>query len=138
MFHSHCKPQSSWALPAHRAFTNAMQQAYFQGVNVAETADNFTIEVALPGFVKEEVSISFDNLLLTIKAEKNTSTEEKTTQYNRRGFVVQNFKRTFEVPKNTIVASDITAVLENGILVVPLPKIKVEKTQNETINININ
>lgn len=138
MFHSHCKPQSSWAFPTHRAFANAMQQAYFQGVNVAETADNFTIEVALPGFTKEEVSISFDNLLLTIKAEKNTTTDENTTQYNRRGFVVQNFKRAFEVPKNTIVANNITAVLENGILVVTLPKIKVEKTQSETINININ
>lgn len=98
-------------------------------VNVKETDEDFTIELAAPGLAKEDFNIELDNDVLTIssevKSEKETVNEGK---YTRKEFNYSSFKRSFNLP-DTIEVSKIDASHNNGILAVVLPKKEEAKVQ---------
>lgn len=91
-------------------------------VNIRENNESYGIEVAAPGFDKNDFQISLDNDLLTISSEKvanNETTEDE--RFTRKEFSYQSFKRTFTLPE--LVEEDkITAKYENGILKIAIPK----------------
>ena len=65
-------PNQAWATQANCGNNNKGVTA----VNIAEGVDSFDLEVALPGFEKEQINVSFDKLLLTISAEKPAATPD--------------------------------------------------------------
>ena len=67
-------------------------------VNVSEDENKFQIEVAAPGFNKDDFKVSLDNDVLTIYTEKSQEKEEKDKRYRRREFNYQSFSRSFIVP----------------------------------------
>ncbi len=99
-------------------------------VNIQESKDRFTIELAAPGKAKEDFNIELDNDLLTISSEKKTeqTTADKAKNYTRKEFSYQSFKRSFTLPES-IDVSAIKANYENGVLNVELPKREEAKTQ---------
>ena len=88
--------------------------------NVIENEKDFRLELSVPGFSKDEIKISFQKNVLTVKSEKN---EENTdnVKYLRRGFVPKNFEKRFELSKH-INTELISANFNNGILEIVLPK----------------
>ena len=100
-------------------------------VNVKETHDDFTIEVAAPGMRKNDFKINFKNNVLTISSEKKNSSEEKNETYTRREFSYQSFQRSFTVPENVVMSDKISAKYNDGILNVILPKREEVKPQPE-------
>ncbi len=92
-------------------------------VNIKETDENYTIELAIPGLNKDEFSIEIDNDLLIIssktKSEKNTTS--KNEKYTRKEFNYSSFNRSFNLP-DTINNQEIEATYNNGVLMVNLPK----------------
>ncbi|MCB9305772.1 MAG: Hsp20/alpha crystallin family protein [Lewinellaceae bacterium] len=103
-------------------------------VNVLETDEAFKLEVAAPGFGKQDFSINVENDYLTISANRETSNEEKNERFTRREFSVAAFKRSFKLPK-TVNQEAISAVYENGILNVTLSKKEEAKPIVKTIQI---
>lgn len=91
-------------------------------VNVKETADEFTIEVAAPGMTKKDFNIHFHNNVLTISSEKKEEKEDKDDNYTRREFAYQSFQRSFTVADNAVDSDKITAKYNDGILYIHLPK----------------
>lgn len=128
---------NQWAAQASCATTNANSNG-INAVNIAEDTDRFDIEVVLPGFEKEQISVLFDKLLLTISAEKPATDSETTPNYRRREFAIGSFKRTFELPKNVVDAQHIVARYNNGILYVTLPKLKPAEVENTQMSISVN
>jgi len=100
-------------------------------VNVKETHDDFTIEVAAPGMRKNDFKINFKNNVLTISSEKKNETEAKNETYTRREFSYQSFQRSFTVPENVVMSEKISAKYNDGILHVVLPKREEVKPQPE-------
>ncbi|MFD2561627.1 Hsp20/alpha crystallin family protein [Aquimarina rubra] len=97
-------------------------------VNVKENDNDFVIELAAPGLVKEDFNIELDNDVLMISSEvKNETTEEKDN-YTRKEFSYSTFKRSFTLP-DTVNSVDILASYDNGILSVTLPKKEEAKVQ---------
>jgi HSP20 family protein len=91
-------------------------------VNIKENADSFNVEMAAPGFSKDEFRIELNNDLLTISSEKNVENEIKESEnFTRREFSYQSFSRSFTLP-NTVNSDKIGANYENGILKVSIPK----------------
>jgi len=125
--------QQAWSTQA-----NCSNNKSVSAVNIAESVDSFDIEVALPGFKKEQINISFDKLLLTISAEKPATTDDVKPNYRRQEFVVGNFKRSFEVPKNVVDTQNIVARYEDGILYVALPKLKPAEVEPTKVSISVN
>ena len=88
-------------------------------VNVIENKDIYELQLAIPGYSKEEVILTVENNTLTISAEFES--KEESTTYSRREFVKTSFERSFTLPRS-IDTDKIEASFENGILNVKLPR----------------
>lgn len=104
-------------------------------VNVFETEKDFRLEMMLPGFSKEDVKISFQNELLTIKVDNKEIKEENDYKFVRREFDVYNFEKQFKVPQS-VNTTAIDARFENGILNIVLPK-KEEVLEKDVVDIKV-
>lgn len=98
----------------------AQAQLSYPAVNIYEEPDRFRLEVAAPGYKKDDFKVSIDNDLLRISAQKENNPVEGEA-YTRCEFIAGSFERTFAVGK-TIDTSKIDARYENGILTVYLSK----------------
>ena len=103
-------------------------------VNVVETEDSLKLEVAAPGFDKQDFTVNIENDFLTISAKHETKSEETKERYTRREFSVASFKRSFKLPK-TVNQDAISAVYDKGILNVTLGKKEEAKPVVKTIRI---
>ncbi|MBA6154152.1 Hsp20/alpha crystallin family protein [Gelidibacter maritimus] len=90
-------------------------------VNIKENADEFLLEIAVPGMKKSDFNIDVDNKILSISSETKEEQEHKEENYTRREFGYSSFKRTFTLP-DTIESDKISAQYKEGILTVQLPK----------------
>jgi len=91
-------------------------------VNIKESPDDFEVEMAAPGFGKNDFRIELNHDLLTISSEKELEKEtQEGQQFTLREFSYQSFSRSFTLP-NTADSEKIGAFYENGILRVHIPK----------------
>ena len=86
---------------------------------ISETDDEFTIEISLPGFKKEDVSLKTSDGFLEIHG--SCSRWDKV-DYNKR----------YSLP-DEIDATKIGAKMEDGILVISLPKKKAKEEETEKL-----
>ena len=122
-------------LPA--LFTNDFNGMETKGsipVNVKETAEGYQLEVVAPGFEKTDFSISLDQQLLTIAAEKKSEVEKEGDKPIRREYNYRSFKRIFTVDEK-IDATKIEATYINGVLILNLPKKEEVKEAAKAITI---
>jgi HSP20 family protein len=106
-------------------------------VNIKENADEYKVEVAAPGFDKNDFKLQLDHDLLTISSEKKVETETKDDErFTKREFSYQSFSRSFTLPQ-TADGDRIQASYDNGILNVSIPK-KEEAKPKPTRMIEIN
>lgn len=94
-------------------------------VNVAEKDKEFTIDVSIPGFKKEDVAIEIDKNYLKVSANHETSSDKKdeNDRVIRQEFSASSFERSFVLPEN-IDTTNIAAKQEDGVLKITLPKKK--------------
>jgi HSP20 family protein len=92
-------------------------------VNIRENEKNYEVELAVPGYDKQDFTISVDHGLLTVSAEKREETEKKEDNYTRREFGFSSFSRSFNLPTNT-EEENIDAKYADGVL-----KLTIEKTK---------
>ena len=102
--------------------------------DVRETDNSYELDIDLPGFKKEDVSLKLDSGYLTISASKGLEKDEKEKKdgkYIRRERYEGQCSRSFYVGES-VQAKDVNAKLEDGIL-----KISVHKAapQVETDNV---
>ncbi|NVK53437.1 MAG: Hsp20/alpha crystallin family protein [Flavobacteriaceae bacterium] len=96
-------------------------------VNIKETENDFTVDVAVPGMDKKDFKIDLDNDILTISSEKKSSNEETNDRYTRKEYSYLSFKRSFTLPKGVVDSNKIEAVYNNGELKITIPKLEEAK-----------
>lgn len=101
-------------------------------VDLREEGDKLVLEMELPGLKKEDVDISIENNVLTIKGERKFEKEEKKENYHRIERSYGKFSRSFSLPA-TIKADAIDASLKDGVLVLTLPYAEEAKPKKITI-----
>ena len=104
-----------------------------QKVNVLERENEFILELAIPGFSKEEVTLKVEKDLLKVMAAKGKKAEEQ--KYHRQEFVVSDFEKSFKL-SGKIDQELIEAKVEDGVLRVNLPLKKEEKPMVKKIQIH--
>ena len=90
-------------------------------VNIKESVDAYTLDMAVPGFKKSDFVIDLENENLTISADIKTEEEETKEDYTRKEFGYASFKRTFILPE-TVEENKIEAAYTDGILSLNIPK----------------
>lgn len=92
-------------------------------VNIAETEDEFHIELATPGLKKDDFKINVEKDQLTIATDKKAEAgdESDAKKYNRKEFNYSSFTRTFTLPESADQAT-IQAEYTDGILYVTVAK----------------
>ena len=105
---------------SNRNFSNT--NTTLPSVNIKENPDAFTVEVAAPGFDKNDFKLELNHNTLTVSSEKKDESETKENEvFTKREFSYQSFSRSFTLP---MIADGerISANYENGILLVSIPK----------------
>ncbi|HYV92985.1 MAG TPA: Hsp20/alpha crystallin family protein [Chitinophagales bacterium] len=113
-----------------KPFTNNFSPA----VNVVEGKENFRLEIAVPGFSKNDFNVKLDNNLLTVSAEKKNEVKKDEENYTMREFSHSSFSRTFTLPE-AVDASKISAEYTDGILKLVLPK--KEEVKQKSLEIKV-
>lgn len=90
-------------------------------VELAETESTFMVTVDLPGIAKEDVTINFENDVLTVSGERTQTRDSENTTYYRSERFYGSFSRSFSFPKGVDV-NGIQANFENGVLTITVPK----------------
>jgi HSP20 family protein len=105
--------------------------ATLPAVNVGETNDAFTIEVAAPGMKRDDFHVELDNNVLMISANLENKRDEKKNDhlYTRREFSYQSFQRSFALPENRVEGDKISAKYQDGILYITVPKTEEAKVK---------
>ena len=89
-------------------------------VNIYEAANEYKIELAAPGLIKEDFKIELKNDNLSVWVEKKVETDAQK-DYTRKEFEYNSFARSFVLPEG-IDADKISATYTNGILYVSIGK----------------
>jgi HSP20 family protein len=87
--------------------------------NIVKSDNGYGIELAAPGYSREEFEMSVDHDQLTIGLG-TTDTEEYKDKIIHREYQHQSFKRSFSLPEHANIEG-ITARYEAGILYVHVP-----------------
>ena len=106
--------------------------AVVPAVNIAETENEFEVELAVPGLNKEDFKINLDKNVLSVSAEKKTETTDETKKFSKREYNYSSFTRSFTLPE-TADASKIEADYVNGILKLTIAKKEEAKFQSREI-----
>ena len=67
-------------------------------VNITESAEAFTIEVAAPGLQKSDFKINVDKNVINISVEKQEEKVEEGKVYSKKEFSYTSFSRSFTLP----------------------------------------
>jgi HSP20 family protein len=95
--------------------------AWVPACDVFEDKDGIKIVAELPGVRPEDVKLSLESNMLTIRGEKKQQAEERTERVHRYERTYGTFERTFALP-NTVDAEQIEARYDAGLLTIHLPK----------------
>ena len=103
--------------------------------NILEKKDNhYDIEVALAGFNKKDIKVSYADGQLSIESVKNDKTKERDENGNviHQGIAKRYFKKSFSIADNCEVKN---AELKDGLLRVSLERIIPEAQKPRLIDI---
>lgn len=108
------------------------QQSNYPPFNVIRHDEyNFTIEMAVAGFEKGEITIEVHKQKLTVTGKHDSETDE-SVEYLYRGLSSRSFVRDWDLAEHVKVSS---AVQENGILRIALQREVPEEERPKSIDI---
>lgn len=106
-----------------------MQTDYEEGqlsIDVYQTPDSIVVKSTIAGVRPEDIDISINNDLLTIRGRREMIERIREENYLYRECYWGSFSRSIILPVE-VEAEKIEAYLENGVLTVALPKAKSAK-----------
>ena len=105
----------------------------FPLLNVYENRDEVILVAQVPGIKKEDLEIRFEDGTVILAGGRELPGEEsQSRRFLRQERMYGRFEKIFRFPAK-VMTSDITAKLENGILVIRAPKAEEAKPKQITI-----
>lgn len=106
-------------------------------LDLKEDTEAYTVTLEVPGMEQEQLQISLENNVLTIRGTKEQKKEEGKGEYRRVERSYGTFARSVTLPRNVDV-NGVTAGLADGVLTVTLPKEEQAKPRTITIGTTTN
>ncbi|MCH8087947.1 MAG: Hsp20/alpha crystallin family protein [Chloroflexi bacterium] len=101
-------------------------------LDVAQTRDEVVIKASLPGLKPQDVQVSLDGNVLTIRGETGASQDTEDESYVLRERRQGAFHRSLTLPKG-LVTDKVEARFEDGVLTLTIPK--AEESKPRTIEV---
>lgn len=101
--------------------SNAASVAFIPAVDVHEEKERFVVKADLPGVKPEEIEVTAEKGILTLRGERKSDRAEQSEGYERVERVTGSFTRRFALPEN-VQADAIKAKFTHGVLEVTIPK----------------
>ena len=126
--------------PMPREFRNMDRRLYGKNAaremktDVHEHEDHYEVDIDLPGFKKDEITLTLENGYLTVGAAKGVNKDEtdKKGKVIRQERYAGSLQRSFYVGDN-LTEQDITARFENGVLSLSVPKAEARKVPEKKV-----
>ncbi len=110
------------------------QRDWSPAVDIPENAERYTLDAELPGMSKEDVQVTLENNVLTIRGQKKANTEQKEGDVHRIERRYGSFERSFTLPA-TVDVNRIDAQYKDGVLTLTLPK--AEEAKPRAIDVKV-
>ena len=123
-------PTQGW--PTEEGLTAGM---WNPPVDVYETKDSIVLKADLPDVKKEEVDISVEGNVLTLRGERKREKEVKEKDFYRMERSYGAFSRSFTLP-GSVDADKIEADFAGGVLKVTLPKREESKPKQIKVKVS--
>ena len=105
----------------YRDFGFTTGNSWVPPVDIYQTGEHeLVLKAELPDLTREEIDITVENFVLTLKGEKKLASEVKEEQFHHIERSYGSFSRSFSLPR-TVDASKVSAEYKNGVLTVRLP-----------------
>lgn len=114
--------------------TDLLSPAWRPAVDLEETGDEYKAKVELPGVDKNDIKITMEGNVLTIRGEKQQEKKEKDVNYHRVERFYGSFQRSFELPGG-VKNDKIEAEFKDGILTVRMPKAEESKAKQIDVKV---
>lgn len=116
-------------------FDDIQTASSFPKINVAETDKEYSVEIAVAGFDKEDVKLELKDDLLFIRADKKEESKDVTKNYIRKEISSRAFQRGIKFPCS-VSTDGAEAVYKDGIITVKISK-KIEQEEECRVPIQI-
>jgi HSP20 family protein len=116
-------PMLAHALGLHTQQGNARTTAWAPALDISERKDAYLVTVELPGLKPEDLDITMEDGLLTIKGERQFTAESSEQQFHRVERRYGAFRRSITLPAH-VMADGIQASADNGVLQILVPKME--------------
>jgi HSP20 family protein len=110
----------------HNMFSNFygenLSRSWVPPVDVYETAQHeVVVKAELPDMKREDISVTFENNVLTLRGERKLTDEVANDRFQRLERFYGTFSRSLTFP-STVDANNISAIYKDGVLTIKLPQ----------------
>jgi HSP20 family protein len=103
-------------------FYGGLDRAWVPAVDVYENTDHeLVLKAELPEMKREDITITYDDGVLTLKGERKADLESSRENYHRVERQYGSFTRSFMLPA-TVEAARIQASYKDGVLTIRVPQ----------------
>jgi len=106
--------------------------AFIPAVDVHEEKERYVVRADLPGVKPEDIEVTAEKGILTLRGERKAETRENAEGYERIERVSGSFTRRFALPEN-VQGDNIKAKFAHGVLEVSIPKQPVVPAKRVTV-----
>jgi HSP20 family protein len=105
---------------------SSARHAWAPTMDVRETDNHFEVTVDLPGLEPSDVSVTFEDGVLTISGKREISSDRSDETFHRIERSYGSFARSLRLPR-TADGEKIQASFDKGVLTVTVPKAEIAK-----------
>ncbi len=111
-------PMEGWAAP----------------LDVVQEGDDIVVQASLPGVAPNDITVSIENDVLTIRGSTAEQVERKSGQYLMRERHTGSFHRSLRLP-DTLDVGQAHTRYSNGVLTIVFPKLQAKQARQLSINV---
>ncbi len=103
-------------------------------VDISETPEAFQIVAELPEVKKDDIKVTIENGVLSLRGERRQEKEDKGKRFHRIERSYGSFMRSFSLPDN-VDESKVKADIKDGLLTVTVGKAETKKPKSVDVKI---
>jgi len=112
-----------------------MGRSWMPAVDIFETKDReYVVKAELPDMKREDISVTFENGVLTVTGERKAEFDQNEGTYHRSERVHGRFTRSFTLPA-TVDGNKINASYKDGVLTIRVPQREEAKPRQIAVDV---